>query len=477
MKPSALLLLLVLTCTADLAWGQRYADPRPVQHRSAARMADAPRAPVANPRQVAPISFDEYVALEDEELPAGDGGVGGDTGPYFEANGVADEYVGTAGDFGPTCDTCGGRCPGDCRRRNYLSPLNGGWANFDYLVWWGKGTQLPPLATTAPSNAPSATLGALGAPGTQILFGNERVDNGARSGGRIDAGIWLDQTQEFGVGASFLGLERAGTVYDARANSGGFPVLARPFFDEQTGANNAQVIANPGVTTGVLHIQTANTIFGAEAYLRERLLEEPGYRLDVTYGYRMMRIDESVSIYDSTVSIDPLSIIPLGTELVGEDVFNTQNTFQGGQIGLISRAQRGCWGWDWIGKLAVGNIYQVATIRGNTVLTIPEIETLYGNGSLYAQPTNIGRYSRNVFGFIPELGVNVHYQFSPLWRVKVGYTFLYFNNMLQAARTIDESVNPTQIDGPLVGPARPAFNFASDSYWLQGLNFSLECQF
>lgn len=475
MKPSVLLLALALVASSDAAWGQRPVSTRMPGERPAARVvrAPAPRAPA--PRVMRPtqqVSFEEYVSQDESSLPTGDGGVvDSGTGQYFESDGLGDGFV--PDQFGQPCATCGGRCPGDCRRHNYLSPLNGGWANFDYIAWQGKGTQLPALVTTSPVSS----QGVIGAPGTQVLFGNQTVDKMTRSGGRIDAGIWLDQSQEFGVGASFLGIQRAATAFTARSDANGTPLYARPFIEVPGDINNAQVVSNAGFTSGVINVQTANTIFGAEAYLRERLLEEPGYRLDCTYGYRMLRMDESVDIFDSTVAIDPSGIVPLGTELVGQDVFNTHNTFQGGQIGLISRAQRGCWGYDLIGKFAIGNIHQVAEVYGNNRLSVPGGETITRPGSLYTQSSNIGTYTRNVFGFLPEFGVNVHYQFSPLWRVKVGYTFLYLNNVLQAARTIDQHVNPSQIDGPLIGPAQPAFSFSSNSYWLQGINVGLECNF
>lgn len=430
------------------------------------------------------MSLAEYVVQTDEELPPGDGGVmverdnegqpDLENGLDFQADGLGadfDEFI----DSHPTCDDCGGRCPGDCRQHDYYGPLNGGWAEFDYILWWGKGTELPPLVTTSPAGVPETNYGVLGEPGTRILFGNERVDNDARSGGRLDAGIWFDEAQDFGIGLQFLGMERAATAYDGRSE--GYPILARPFFNEEIGANDAQVVAQPGVTSGVIHVQTANTVLGGEVSIREMLVMNPGYRLECLYGYRVLRIDETVSIFDSTVITDPASLIPLGTELVGEDVFNTRNTFQGVQLGLISRSQHSWWGYDLIFKLGLGNIYQSATVRGNTLITIPNDGTETSNGSLYALGTNSGGYGRNVFGIIPELGVNLHYQFSPSWRLRLGYTFLYFNNMLQAARIIDEHVNPTQITGDLVGPARPAFAFSSDSYWLQGLNFGIECRY
>ena len=46
------------------------------------------------------------------------------------------------------------------------------WVQAEYLLWWLRGNSLPPLVTTGPLG-PGA--GALEAPGTQVLFGGERV--------------------------------------------------------------------------------------------------------------------------------------------------------------------------------------------------------------------------------------------------------------------------------------------------------------
>lgn len=502
MKPSlgiaVLAMALTLALTTGVAHAQRSGYPQPgraypLQQRAA--RAPAPRQPAAHRpahhqqdwHQAAPAvrqaRYQDYAPEELEFAPTEAAGMDegyypDDTSASFAGDGF-DGYYHDEGpwDQGHGCNTCGGRCPGDCRRLDYQGPINGGWASVDYLLWFGKGTQLPPLVTSSPQTAPMNDWGVLEAPGTQVLFGNERVDNQARSGGRIDAGIWFDAEQDFGLGVNFLAAGRAATAFDVSSNANGLPILGRPFFNEETLANDAQLVSQPGFTRGGVHVQTANTAFGVEAYLREQLWEEPGYRLDLLYGYRMLRIDESVAIYDSTTIIEPNLVLPLGSELYGEDVFNTQNTFQGGQIGVLSRVEGMRWGYDLIFKLALGNIYQTANIRGNNRLSIPDLGSFDRDGSLYALDSNIGRYTRNVFGIVPELGVNVHYRISPSWRVSVGYTFLYINNVQQAARVIDQNVNPTQIDGPLVGPARPAFAFASDSFWLQGVNFGLECRF
>jgi len=63
------------------------------------------------------------------------------------------------------------------------------WAELDYLAWTVKGDRLPPLVTN----------GTLGAPGTAILFGNTTVNDGWRSGGRLQAGYWFDPTHTRGI--------------------------------------------------------------------------------------------------------------------------------------------------------------------------------------------------------------------------------------------------------------------------------------
>src|SRR5205823_3673536 len=57
------------------------------------------------------------------------------------------------------------------------------WFHGEYLLWWIKDSNIPPLLTTG---SPADPLpGALGQPHTTILFGGGNVDNYTRSGGRF----------------------------------------------------------------------------------------------------------------------------------------------------------------------------------------------------------------------------------------------------------------------------------------------------
>src|SRR5205807_3112524 len=122
--------------------------------------------------------------------------------------------------------------------------------------------------------------------------------------------------------------------------------------------------------------------------------------------------------------------------------------------------------------VGLGSTHQHATIIGSTTVTPPGGAPTVVAGGLLAQPSNIGSYSRDKFSFVPELGINVGYQVTDHLRAFVGYTFLYWDDVVRPGDVIDVGLNPTQLpsaNGPgrLIGPARPAFQFHDSNFWAQ----------
>src|SRR5262249_22305628 len=77
-----------------------------------------------------------------------------------------------------------------------IPPRLGG--GVDYLLWWVKDGPVPfPLVTTG--NTAAAVPGALGQPGTQVLFGSNDVDFGGLSGVRGTLGLWIGPDARCGV--------------------------------------------------------------------------------------------------------------------------------------------------------------------------------------------------------------------------------------------------------------------------------------
>src|SRR5262249_30843125 len=103
------------------------------------------------------------------------------------------------------------------------------------------------------------------------------------------------------------------------------------------------------------------------------------------------------------------------------------------------------------------------------------------SGGVFAQPTNIGHYTRDVFAVVPEVNLKVGYQLNNSWRATVGYTFLFMSNVVRPGDEIDRGINSGFLALPPNHglPLRPAFDFSGSgsTYWAQGVDFGLEFHF
>jgi hypothetical protein len=98
-------------------------------------------------------------------------------------------------------------------------------------------------------------------------------------------------------------------------------------------------------------------------------------------------------------------------------------------------------------------------------------------GGLYAQPTNIGRQTKDPFAVVPEFTFQVGYDVTKNFRVFVGYTFLYISNVARPGSQVDPVLNVSQVVGPFAGPLRPARIFNESTFWAQGINFGAEYRY
>lgn len=392
------------------------------------------------------------------------------------------------------------------------------WANAEYLLWRIKDGTGPALVSTSPAGTPQSQAGVLGTPGATVLFAGNDLAYSDRSGGRFSGGVWFGCEQRLGLEGSFFFLGNRDASFSA--SSTGVPILARPFFDVRTGINaeNAQLVAFPNVLAGSITVASTSRLWGAEANFRSNLYSgaplwltgdhwypgkwlshdrlgqdglcdacpapaDPGWclRIDLLAGFRFLELDERLSI---TENLSPLpgSGFPAGTAIVVRDNFETRNYFYGGQVGTEWEWRRGRCSFGLLSKIAVGGTEHITTINGSTAFNVPGIAPITGRGGLLALPTNIGRFTTNGFAVVPELGVKIGYQLTNHLRLTVGYTFLYWSEVVRPGDAIDRAINFTQRptffgQGTLVGPARPAFTNRDSDFWAQGLNLGLEFRY
>lgn len=368
-------------------------------------------------------------------------------GDQFLPRGELQENALTCGDVDAQAQTCGF------------------WGRGQYLLWWFKNGRVPPLVTVGGN-------GVIGSPGTRVLLDNLDFVDDFRQGSRFTLGYRFESNPLVGVEASYFFLSDGQA--DVRFSSSGDPLLGRPYIDVATGLPAATLISSPGIAAGSVSIGARTALSGAEANLTASLISSETFHLTALGGFRFLRLKDEVKIDEQFKFA--------GNSVGLQDGFSIDNRFYGGQVGVEAGVRHGMLTIDFRGKIALGQMQQVANVNGLTNVLAPDGSTTLFEGGLLALRTNIGRHQRDELAFIPDVGLNVGLQLTQHLKVYAGYSFLWVSRVARAGEQIDPVINTTQFPilsggGPLVGPARPAFHFAGTDFWAQGLNFGLELRY
>lgn len=425
------------------------------------------KVPPSSPRR--PAEVDEHAGHNHGEHPE----------DYYPENQLLGDvldgnYAGDGccfGNCGRCANCCGTLCnPGGC----------GTYIRADFLLWSTKGMHLPPLVTAGDPNNTTIPAGVINEDGslpanTRVLFGNGLYNGAGRPGGRIVFGQNLSPC--WAVEGEYFGL------VDKRTNFSGSSTatsrLAFPFFDE----SNDGLPAVFGCPDAAFTASAVTRFQGAGfRFLRNLCCWEgcgPSWwdgcpvpvakRFDLLMGYRNLQLSENLTFIENC----DLNGVPR----LGRDVFDTQNYFNGLDLGTMLRFRRACWSLDLITKVGIGNTRSVVLINGvafqNNVQQTPA-------GSILAVSTNSGRFENNAFAMLPEVGLNVGYQINPCWRFTTGYTLMYWCGVYRPGDQIDQHINPNlwpplPLNGNNAG-LWPQFLGRGSDFWVQGVNFGLEAR-
>ncbi|MBN1590751.1 MAG: BBP7 family outer membrane beta-barrel protein [Pirellulales bacterium] len=423
----------------------------------------------------------------------------------------------------------------DCAvRACMVGPSGQYWFRADYLLWRTRGVDLVPLVTTSDVE----DQGIIGNDTTRILFGNDRINGDSHSGTSIKFGWWFHCGRTAGVEFDFLTLGERGTDFYYSSSSTGYPLYARPFDDvnPESLGSNAELISETPWLRGTVDGRVDEYFHSAGVNLRLNLCchepccscgcsedcgecceEECGdgsccsemectraavycrglgsllerfrpsrYRVDLIAGYRHYQLNDSLRVNESSLVLQNHDLLRAGTTIDLFDEFRSRNEFHGGELGVIAQIYRGCWSFEFLAKMALGNNSQVVTINGQTTIDTHQQgdePAVYGSGMLAMKngtEGNIGRYTNDDFVVIPQFGAEIGYQMTCHMRAYVGYNLIYWANVARAAEQVDYTLNseyfPPANPQPS-GAARPAFAWEDSNFWAQGLNLGLEYRF
>lgn len=360
------------------------------------------------------------------------------------------------------------------------------WFSAQALIWWTSQVDVPVIATTSPTGTPGLQAGILGQPQTSELWGGGDLFDLTRGGVRLRGGEWFDDDDGSGWQAEFLMLGSAG--HDFFGSSNGNAILGRPFFNEETGLQDAQLIAFPGLSSGSLAFNAETRLYSVGLnYWAELIVEtedtcgeccqpkscdccnDGDTTLGLKFGPRFIHHDDTV------LAEERLTGLASGNQFRILDSFKTENSFLGGEIGIRARRNRGAMTLDLGLNLGIGATRQELDVSGLTAITNAGVTTTSPGGFL-AQSTNSGSWDETKFSLVPSLECAIGFEAQNGWRFSVGYDLMYWTNVLRAAEQIDPTINPNLFP-PAVGTAtatRPSPLLNESDYFAHGISVSIE---
>jgi hypothetical protein len=352
------------------------------------------------------------------------------------------------------------------------SPSRRWWFNVEYLLWWTRNGMPPPLVTRGELSDPLP--GALDQPNTKVLYGGEanEINFQERHGGRFTFGMALDPEGVNGLEAGYFFLT-ARSVGIGLASPGS-PILAQPFYNVATNANDSSLATYPGLAQGSISVRSTSFLQGAEANVTRAVWQCEQNRLSLIAGFRYLNLHEDLQVGSNSVG-DPGSTFA-GASFEINDRFATWNDFYGAQVGLSTEWHYRRLQFTLLGKVALGDTVQTSQVTGRTVTNFPT--SLNAPAGLLALSSNSGTFTRNAFAVVPEVGATLGFRITDHLLVFAGYTFLYWNDVARPGNQVDLALNPNLIPtsttfGVPGGAARPAPGVHGTEFWAQGVNIGL----
>lgn len=345
------------------------------------------------------------------------------------------------------------------------------WIRGEYLNWDMSGADIPALVSTSTAGVLREDAGLLGNASTTVLLGDRPLTDGEQSGGRGTLGFWIDDCHQLGLEYTFTGLGKLSESFAATTDQ--FPILARPFFNVDSGVEDARLLGFPGELSGQIQVDYSTEYQAHDLILLHPLTENQRTHIFLVGGYRSADLDDELSIRDSSLS---LSGVTSGTMIATSERFQSTNEFQGFEIGLLTKTQLSCrWRLDVDAKVAFGETDHVTRTFAQSVTTNSAGQSASANNGLLIQQSNLGTFAFDSESVMHDFSVTLRRHLR--WGVScsLGYSIHRWTNVARAGGQVDRFINPTQIPpGTLSGDARPSRRDATDDFIAQGITAGFE---
>jgi opacity protein-like surface antigen len=370
----------------------------------------------------------------------------------------------------------------------------------EYLRWWVKGAPLSvPLVTTGPESTAEGSINSneatilYGAPFSPATGGNDTQNFDPLSGVRLWFGYWLDDTQRLAVEAGGFALQKAEADYNISSDSTGSPALGIPEYNSifylgegrcNIGVPNCGTgvgedrspVSVPDELAGSIAIKNTLQLWGLHANAVVNVVRTATWEVSALGGFRYLNLNEDFNMYSTLMGVSGSSFA--GQSGYTDDDFATWNQFYGALLGLRAHGKLGPFSLESTLTAALGVNHETISINGYYQAYGFFNES--GPYGIFATPANSGTTSSNKFAVVPEVQVKLGYDITPAVRVTVGYTFLYWSNVVRPTDQIDRNLIKGQFyqeDPYSTSLAYPQRLDKTTDFYAQGVSVGLSARF
>ncbi len=338
-------------------------------------------------------------------------------------------------------------------------------------LFWRRGIGMPTLLTSSvpPLNANS---GGFTDNRRVVLLGDGAIDPNNRIagddvqlGGRITLKTWLDNEQYRGLLFRYTNAGRQTDDFRFDSSNSGF--LARPYLAANAplgppaGLTPATLLLQfaPAFTNGVLTARSRSEVDGFDIVMKRLAYRDRFTRVDWLVGYQHNRIEESLQVNSSSLSLNTLAY---------QDIAETKNEFNGAVLGLMSTRQFAYWNFEAMFRLGIGSLTRKVDLSGSTFVD----GVLTDNEGFLATNTNNQPFKDNTFLVVPEFHVNASYFLTDNMEFLVGYNYLMIPKVAQPGQQFDY-----RLDDGLATTNFPQLSLQTQKYWMHSLNLGLQWRY
>jgi hypothetical protein len=323
----------------------------------------------------------------------------------------------------PTTTAAAGPKPGPCAAAACATCPPPGpicWGSADYLFFFLKPASVPPPLTV---NGVAPIGGIAGAPGTFLLASSD-TDYGTFAGLRVIVGGWLNKYKDVGAEASGFVLENRVVHASLTPVVNLPPGLAVPPLGSVTTRENARLWG--GGFDGLF-----------------RLTATRRYSVDALAGFRFLSLEEGLSVTTMTPPTPAGLPLFIGTN----DRFSTQNRFYGGDVGLRLGYNCGPFFATLTGRVSLGSVHEAVAVDSTRTVLGPAAAPIVLPGGFLAGTGNNGRYTRDEFAVMPEVGLKAGVKLTSHVLVTGGYDFLYLSRVVRPGDQLDPAGIAARLTG------------------------------